>query len=101
MRILRRAILGLTAVYLVAAGGLFAIMWLPPGQFAAVAAHIPGPFLMRGFPFQSAWTIARGGSLSPGDDAPDFNLARHDKTGRVTLSQFRSRPVVLVFGSYT
>ncbi|MFN7934335.1 MAG: hypothetical protein U0R19_13475 [Bryobacteraceae bacterium] len=101
MKFLLRAIVGLIAIYLVAAGGLFAIMWLPPGQFAAVAAHIPGPVMMIGFPFRAAWTIARGGSLSPGDPAPGFDLARHDKTGRVTLSQFSGRPVVLIFGSYT
>ncbi len=101
MRILRRAIVSLIGIYLVAAGGLFAIMWLPPSQFAAAAAHIPGPVMMVGFPFRAAWTIARGGSLSNGDVAPDFDLARHDKSGRVRLSQLAGRPVILIFGSYT
>jgi hypothetical protein len=101
MRVLLRVFVGLIAIYLLMAGALFAIMWLPPGQFAAVAAHIPGPVMMMGFPFRAAWSVARGGSLSPGDPAPNFDLARHDKSGRVSLQQHAGRPVVLIFGSYT
>ena len=37
-----------------------------------------------------------------GEAAPDFDLALHDGSGRVRLSQFRGdRPVVLIFGSIT
>lgn len=101
MRALVKMLLFALALYVLAAGALFAIMWLPPSRFAAVAAHIPGPLLLRYFPFQSAWSIARGGSLSPGDPAPGFDLLRHDKSGRVNLAQHAGRPVVLIFGSYT
>lgn len=37
-----------------------------------------------------------------GEPAPDFELDRHDGSGRVRLSSFRGdRPVVLIFGSIT
>ena len=37
-----------------------------------------------------------------GEPAPDFSLDRYDRSGTVTLSQFRGqRPVVLIFGSLT
>ncbi len=36
-----------------------------------------------------------------GDAAPEFTLATHDKKEKVSLAQFRGRPVVLVFGSIT
>lgn len=101
MRLLLRVVLGIGALYVVAAGALFGIMWLPPGQFAAIAAHIPAPVLLRLLPFPAAWSIARGGSLSVGDAAPDFDLAMHGGQGRVTLRQHAGRPVVLIFGSYT
>ena len=36
-----------------------------------------------------------------GDAAPEFTLSTHDKKEKVSLAQFRGRPVVLVFGSIT
>jgi hypothetical protein len=36
-----------------------------------------------------------------GELAPDFTLSTHDKKEKITLSQYRGRPVVLVFGSVT
>lgn len=37
-----------------------------------------------------------------GEPAPDFELDRHDGSGKVRLSSFRGdRPVVLIFGSIT
>jgi len=40
--------------------------------------------------------------LKIGDTAPDFELKKQNASERIRLSQFRgSRPVVLVFGSYT
>jgi peroxiredoxin len=40
--------------------------------------------------------------LRPGDAAPDFSLAKLDKTASVQLSSLTAhQPVVLVFGSYT
>ncbi|MBL8176913.1 MAG: hypothetical protein JNK48_19730 [Bryobacterales bacterium] len=101
MRVLIKAVVATVAAYTLLAGTLFAVMWLPPGQFAAIAARLPGPLLLRVLPFQQAWSIARAGSLAVGDAAPDFDLARHDKSGRVTLREHRGRPVVLIFGSYT
>jgi peroxiredoxin len=45
---------------------------------------------------------ARAGTLQAGDAAPDFRLPTLDHKEFVQLSSFRgSRPVVLVFGSYT
>ena len=41
------------------------------------------------------------GALRNGDDAPDFSLRTIDGTQVVTLSEFRGKPVVLVFGSCT
>ncbi len=89
-------------VWLLATAALFAIMWLPPQQFAGVIGKLPTPMFMAVLPFQPLWMIARGGSLSKGDLAPDFDLAEHKGEGRVRLSQVHGeRPVVLVFGSYT
>jgi peroxiredoxin len=53
-------------------------------------------------PFEPLWMRARAGKLHPGDLTPDFTLPTLDHKSRVQLSSFRgSRPVVLVFGSYT
>ena len=60
----------------------------------------PVPFLL--FPFETMWKHARAGALRIGDAAPDFRLPLLDGTGSVELSSFRgSRPVVLIFGSFT
>jgi peroxiredoxin len=40
--------------------------------------------------------------VSPGDPAPDFDLARIDGAGTVRLSSLTAKqPVALIFGSYT
>ena len=53
-------------------------------------------------PFKPLWMSARAGRLQIGDTAPDFSLAPVHGGRRVTLSeQYRQKPVVLVFGSYT
>ena len=57
---------------------------------------------MMGLPFKPLWMSARAGHLQVGEVAPDFTLPvlKGDRT--VTLStEYRQRPVVLVFGSYT
>jgi len=41
------------------------------------------------------------GMLRNGDDAPDFSLRTYDGSEVITLSRFRGKPVVLVFGSCT
>lgn len=91
-------------LWLFATIGLFAIMWLPPSEFAGLIGKVPRPLMpvMAVLPFETLWNVARGGALRVGDPAPDFDLQRHDKSGRVKLSShFGARPVVLVFGSYT
>jgi hypothetical protein len=92
------------SVWLFLCAALFAIMWLPPSVFARQIGRIPGPamILMAVMPFETMWNAARGGALREADPAPDFDLQRQDKSGRVKLSShFGDRPVVLVFGSYT
>jgi len=42
-----------------------------------------------------------GGSPNVGQDAPDFSLKTLDGKKTITLSSFKGKPVVLVFGSYT
>jgi hypothetical protein len=74
----------------------------PPEKFARVMSKLPGPVPFLLFPFETLWTQARAGTLKVGDTAPDFTLAKLDKTGRVQLSELnQKKPVVLVFGSYT
>ena len=73
----------------------------PPEVFGAIVAKIPMATLMV-VPFQTMWKRARAGNLKPGDTAPDFTLPTLDHRDTVRLASFRgSRPVVLVFGSYT
>jgi hypothetical protein len=40
-------------------------------------------------------------TVKEGDVAPDFTLPSADGNGTITLSQFRGKPLVLIFGSYT
>jgi hypothetical protein len=102
-----RKILLRTAVVLAIAYAGFAtlVLWAmrqPPETFGKVMAKMPGPVPFLLFPFETAWTHARAGSLQPGDSAPDFSLMKLDKTSRVQLSELtRQQPVVLIFGSYT
>jgi hypothetical protein len=93
---------GLLVLLYVFAFGFFAMaMRRPPEQFAMVMARVgAAPFLL--FPFETMWKQARFGKLQPGDTAPDFNLPLLGKSESVRLSSFRNtRPVVLIFGSYT
>jgi hypothetical protein len=92
----------LLTVWLAASAALFAVMLLPPVQFASIIAKLPAPVVFPVLPFQRLWGWARAGSLQIGDTAPDFDLASPDGATRVRLSEHRGvRPVVLVFGSYT
>jgi hypothetical protein len=53
-------------------------------------------------PFRPLWMSARAGHLAVGDTAPDFALPTADRSRTVRLSEeWRDRPVVLIFGSYT
>lgn len=82
---------------------LYSIMRGPTERFGHVMAKIPGPIPFLVLPFETLWLHARAGTLQVGDPAPDFTLAKLDKTGQVQLSTFaaQGRPVVLIFGSYT
>jgi hypothetical protein len=91
----------LASVYVVLAGALFIAMRQPPERFGAIMAKVPSVAMMV-LPFEPLWMRARQGNLRVGDSAPDFVLPRLDGTRAVHLSaEFRERPVVLVFGSYT
>jgi hypothetical protein len=99
--VLRVLTLALVA-WLLASAALFAVMLLPPEKFAAVVGKAPAGLIGRILPFAPLWKVARKGSVDAGDPAPEFDLERLDKTGRVKLtSHMGDRPVVLVFGSYT
>ena len=101
MRTLLKAGLALVVLYAILSAAFFAVMHLPPEQFAGIMARTPR-LLMFILPFEPLWSVARAGTLKIGDPAPDFRLPTPDKSGYVRLSSFRGqRPVVLVFGSYT
>ena len=81
--------------------GFYWAMSQPPAVFGGIVARTPVP-LMMALPFEPMWMRARAGALQAGDMAPDFRLPTLDHTQAVQLSSYRgSRPVVLVFGSYT
>jgi hypothetical protein len=101
MRRLGIALAALVAVWLVLVAVIYIEMCRPPEKFAAFVARVPGPLFLA-LPFETLWSLARGGTLHNGDVAPDFDLQTVDKTGSVRLSSLRGvRPVVLIFGSYT
>lgn len=98
---IRKILLSVIGMYSLFLGGIYWLMNRPPMEFAGAMAKLPGPAMMA-FPFEPMWSRARAGALSIGSVAPDFELATVDKRSKVKLSSFRgTRPVVLVFGSYT
>jgi hypothetical protein len=102
---LRRWILALAAaaaaIWVVLCAGFYWAMTQPPERFGAIVARTPMPAMIV-LPFETLWKRARAGALQPGDMAPDFQLSTLDHRDSVRLSSFRgSKPVVLVFGSYT
>ena len=103
-RIARRALVVLAVLLVVdlaLSAGLYVAMLQPPDVFGQIIAKTPFPLMMV-LPFETLWNSARGGRLKPGDLAPDFRLPALDHKSAVQLSSYRgSRPVVLVFGSYT
>ncbi len=90
-------------LWLRASAALYHIMRQPPEQFGSVMSRIPGPVAFLVLPFETLWLRARAGDLTVGDAAPDFTLAKLDKSGEIQLSSLtaQGKPVVLVFGSYT
>ena len=94
----------LVLVYLSLCAGLYWAMWQPPDVFGRVMMRLTRlpPVVGMILPFETLWMRARAGKLHSGDLTPDFTLPTLDHKSRVQLSSFRgSRPVVLVFGSYT
>jgi hypothetical protein len=76
-------------------------MHQPPEVFGRVMARMPMPAYFL-FPFETMWMQARHGTLNPGDQAPDFTVKTLEAKDPTQLaSLWTSRPVVLVFGSYT
>jgi len=88
-------------LYGVLLAGFDYAMHQPPETSSRVMMHVgPAPFLL--FPFETMWKSARAGTLRVGDVAPDFTLPLLEHSGSVTISSFRgTKPVVLIFGSYT
>lgn len=97
------AIVGvLFVLWLIGCGVIYSNMRKPPEAFGHFMTKIPAPVAFLAFPFESMWMRARSGTLSVGEQAPDFSLLKVDKTERIQLSMLnRQQPVVLVFGSYT
>lgn len=87
--------------YGVLTAALYWTMRQPLDRFGAIMRHVPG-VAMAVLPFEPIWMRVRAGALRPGDIAPDFDLPVIDRSRRVRLSEeYGSRPVVLIFGSYT
>jgi hypothetical protein len=102
---MRKLLLGglalVAALYGVACAGIYTAMCQPPERFGAIMQHVPD-FAFMILPFRPFWMSARAGSLKVGDAAPDFELPTIDHRQMVRLSsEYRSKPVVLIFGSYT
>lgn len=101
MRTVVKVLAVLVVLHLSLTAGLYWAMTRPPDQFGRVMMRVPMPMMMV-LPFSTLWKSARGGRVGPGDAAPDFRLPTLDHQETVHLASFRgSRPVVLVFGSYT
>jgi hypothetical protein len=84
-----------------ATAALYASMRQTPETFGRIMSHMPG-VAMAVLPFKPLWMSARRGHLQVGDPAPDFGLPVLHGDRVVTLSnEYRQKPVVLVFGSYT
>ena len=95
----------ITAVLVIAWLGFLALVYSKmtgtPEQFGAFMAKMPMPAYFV-LPFETLWSRARAGTVNVGDPAPDFELSIVDKSAKVRLSSYRgSKPVVLIFGSYT
>ena len=103
-RLLRIAAASVVCVVLLwgaATAALYAAMRQPPETFGRVMSHVPS-IAMVVLPFKPLWMSARSGHLQVGDPAPDFALPMLKGDRTVTLSsEYRQKPVVLVFGSYT
>ena len=101
LRILLRVLAALVLFYALATVGMYVAMRQPPEKFGAIMAKVPMPAMIV-LPFEPLWMNARAGTLNVGNQAADFSLPTLDGSRTVTLSgEYRERPVVLIFGSYT
>jgi len=93
----------LALLWVLGCGLIYSSMRRPPEQFGRVMSKLPGELPFMIFPFETMWMRARAGTLQVGDAAPDFTLAKLDKSAHVQLSSLsaQGKPVVLIFGSYT
>jgi hypothetical protein len=102
MKWLARIFLAVTALYATLFVVVFVAMHQTPVRFGQFMKRMPPILVWAALPAEQMWLQARAGKLTVGEQAPDFTLPRQDRSSNVTLSSHRgSRPVVLVFGSYT
>jgi thiol-disulfide isomerase/thioredoxin len=101
VRMALKIVAALAVFYVVGAASLFVSMRQSNAVAGKALALLPGPAFML-FPMETMWCEARKGPLAVGQEAPDFDLPTRDGRARVRLSSLRqTKPVVLVFGSYT
>jgi len=102
-KLLVRVAVVVAILYVIFGSCVWWAMHQTPENFGRFMARLPGPVAFLIFPFETAWTHARAGTLAIGDTAPDFTLTKLDKSGSIRLASFaeQHRPVVLIFGSYT
>lgn len=92
---------GCILLYGVLIGAVYWTMRQPLDRFGAIMRHVPDVAMVV-LPFRPMWMSARAGSLQTGDMAPDFDLPTVDHARRVRIAdEYHSRPVILIFGSYT
>jgi len=104
MRVLKGAsvlVAGCALLYGASTAALYWTMHQPLDRFGAIMRHMPDVAMLV-LPFRPMWMSARAGTLQPGDVAPDFDLPTVDHARRVRIAdEFRGKPLVLIFGSYT
>lgn len=101
MKVLGIASIGVVSVYVMSASALYLAMRQPPERFGVIMSKVPMAAMMV-LPFRPLWMSARAGQLAAGDPAPDFALPTPDRSRTVRASdEWRQRPLVLIFGSYT
>lgn len=101
LKLLGITLAGLASLYVAVSAGLYVAMRQPPERFGAIMSKVPLSAMMV-LPFRPLWMSARAGQLRVGGPAPDFALPTTDRSRTVRMSEeWRERPVVLIFGSYT
>ena len=101
LKVVAATVAGAALLWGAASAVLYASMRQTPETFGRIMSHMPGVAMIV-LPFKPLWMSARSGHLQVGDPAPDFALPVLHGDRVVTLSnEYRQKPVVLVFGSYT